>query len=149
MKRALLVLSVIAVLVAVGCSSGSNGSNEGSVKTTAETVKIDMVDTAFKPHTVEVHRGEAVRFVFANKGKVDHDAVIGDAAAQVEHEREMRSLEAEGHSAEHGGGENAITVMPGDTGELTTTFNRVGFTEIGCHEVGHYEAGMRVTVNVV
>ena len=37
-----------------------------------------------------------MRFVFENTGKVDHDAVIGDAAAQTEHEREMRALGSDG-----------------------------------------------------
>ena len=113
-------------------------------------MKIDMVDTAFRPNKVELSKGDTVRFVFDNKGKVDHDAVIGDAAAQAEHEREMRALESGGHGGGHGGGsEGAIAVKPGDTGELANTFDSAGTTEIGCHELGHYHAGMKVTVEVV
>jgi uncharacterized cupredoxin-like copper-binding protein len=52
-----------------------------------------------------------------------------------------------GHSA-HGGSDDALTVEPGKTGELQHTFDAAGETLIGCHEPGHYEAGMRVAVTV-
>ena len=45
--------------------------------------------------------------------------------------------------------EGAITVKPGDTGELTSEFDSGGTTEIGCHEVGHYGLGMKVSVEVI
>ena len=143
----LIVAALVVSAIVIGCADGGDdtANRDGN-----RTVKIDMVDTAFKPDKVEVGKGDTVRFVFENKGKVDHDAVIGDAAAQAEHEREMRALRSEGHGGEHGADpEGAITVKPGDTGELTTTFDSAGTTEIGCHEVGHYELGMKVTVAVI
>jgi uncharacterized cupredoxin-like copper-binding protein len=39
-------------------------------------------------------------------------------------------------------------VAPGDTGELTYTFDEAGPLEVGCHEPGHYDAGMKIAVNV-
>jgi len=103
-----------------------------------------------------------VRFVFRNEGAVVHDAVIGDEAAQEEHEEEMRVAEEtttsdtegamggmdHGATSEEGDGEAAITVEPGEEGELTYTFDAVGERLIGCHEPGHYVAGMRVVVDV-
>ncbi len=41
-----------------------------------------------------------------------------------------------------------ITVKPGRTAEITTTFDTAGSLIIGCHEAGHYEAGMRATLNI-
>ena len=41
-----------------------------------------------------------------------------------------------------------VVVQPGKTGELAYRFERSGMTVIGCHQPGHYEAGMRATVNV-
>lgn len=57
---------------------------------------------------------------------------------------------ARAHGGGHGGGSDAdaITVEPGDTGELTHTFDESGEFEIGCHEPGHYEAGMKIDVTV-
>ena len=52
---------------------------------------------------------------------------------------------ANGHDMANDGG---ISVKPGKTGKLTMTFQQAGMLEIGCHEPGHYEAGMKATVNV-
>jgi uncharacterized cupredoxin-like copper-binding protein len=47
-----------------------------------------------------------------------------------------------------GGATDGITVDPGKTGELTHTFDRTGTVEIGCHQPGHYAAGMKLAVTV-
>lgn len=38
---------------------------------------------------------------------------------------------------------NVVSVEPGQTGELTFSFAKAGELIIGCHETGHYEAGMK------
>jgi uncharacterized cupredoxin-like copper-binding protein len=101
-----------------------------------------MRDNMFDPAEVEVARGETVRFVFTNEGSVPHDAVIGDQEAQREHAEEM----AEGEMHHTGG--DALTLEPGESGELTYTFEEAGSVEIGCHQPGHYEAGMKVELTV-
>ena len=77
-----------------------------------------MLDNEFSPDRVEVSEGETVRFVFTNEGQATHDAVVGDEAAQAEHEAEMRSAESEsehgsmstmGHGSEAEGSGAAIT----------------------------------------
>ena len=91
-----------------------------------------------------------MRFVFTNTGTVPHDAFIGDAAAQADHEQQMRDADDDS-GMNHGGGnddDGAITVEPGETGELTHTFDETGTLEIGCHEPGHYDDGMKMTVAV-
>lgn len=120
------------------------------------TVEVEMVDNAFEPAEVAVAAGETVRFVFRNTGAVGHDAVIGDEAAQEEHEEEMRAAgetttsEGEmggmdhGPSTEAGDDEAAITVEPGEKGEITHTFHSAGEQLIG----GHYAAGMKVAIDV-
>ena len=37
---------------------------------------------------------------------------------------------------------------PASSGELTHTFDDAGTIEIGCHQPGHYDAGMTITVEV-
>ena len=44
--------------------------------------------------------------------------------------------------------DNAIGVEPGKTRELTCTFDTPGETLAGCHVVGHYPAGTRVTITI-
>ena len=141
------VLAAIGVtLVAAACGDDDTTADTGAE---TRTVEIEMVDIAFEPDTLEVARGETVRFLFTNSGDVAHDAFIGDQAAQADHETAMREADDD----EHGGGhtdeaEDAITVEPGDTGDLTYTFDEAGAVEIGCHQAGHYEAGMTITVEV-
>jgi len=120
------------------------------------TIDVEMKDVAFAPATVTVEAGVPVTFRFENVGEVDHEAIVGSEETQAAHEAEMGEngydmegmpegeMDHEGMSAD-----DAVTVAPGETGELTYTFSRsnVGFI-IGCHEPGHYEAGMKIAVDV-
>nr|MBA2609447.1 hypothetical protein [Actinomycetota bacterium] len=72
------------------------------------------------------------------------DAFIGDDSAQADHESSMRD-----GGMHHGSGDSdAITVKPGKTGSLSYTFDKAGETLIGCHETGHFAAGMKIAVTV-
>lgn len=133
----LAVPAVTLALLAAGCGDDDTETSDDGVR----TVDIDMVDIGFEPDTVEVASGETVRLVFSNTGEVAHDAFVGDADAQTDHEMDMEM----GHETDE---ENAITVEPGDTGQLTYTFEEPGTIEIGCHQPGHYDAGMKIDVTV-
>ena len=137
---------VVAVTVVGGCGGGSHHSPSASSDTTpaSRTVDVTMRDIAYEPTTVPVHVGETVAFVFHNEGKIPHDAFLGDEAAQAEHEKEMRGGGMD-KMADHGGG-NAITVEPGKTGMLSHTFRPAESLIIGCHQAGHYQAGMKLAL---
>jgi uncharacterized cupredoxin-like copper-binding protein len=141
MKRALSLLVLPALVVLAACGSDDAPTTLAGAGED-RTVEIEMRDIAFAPTAIDVKAGEKIRFVFTNTGQVTHDAFIGDAAAQDEHEKEMR----EGHA--HGKQADAIEVKPGKKGQLVHTFDKAGQTLIGCHEPGHYTGGMKVTVNV-
>jgi uncharacterized cupredoxin-like copper-binding protein len=149
-KPARTALALAAALTLLAAACGDDTTTAGGDGDGAERiVEIDMVDTAFEPDTLEVARGETVRLVFTNSGEIAHDAFIGDDAAQDDHEMEMRDADDDAHGGGHGDEDSdAITVEPGDSGELTYTFDEDGDLEIGCHQAGHYEAGMRVAVTV-
>jgi uncharacterized cupredoxin-like copper-binding protein len=145
--RRTIGLAGSALVLLAACGDTDDGGSSGKAAT--RTIEVDMVDIAFEPDRLEVEQGETVRFVFINRGEVPHDAFIGDEAAQADHEQEMRDAAKD----EHGGGhededEDAVTVEPGDTAELTYTFDEPGTLEIGCHQVGHYDDGMKTTVEV-
>jgi uncharacterized cupredoxin-like copper-binding protein len=145
MNRRWIVSLIPIVLVVAACGGGDEGPTASDAD---RTVEIDMVDVAFKPENVEVRAGETVRFVLHNRGKVVHDAFVGDSEAQEDHETQMRDAEEGGHNGHGGDEEDALTVDPGETGELTHTFDEAGRHEIGCHQPGHYAAGMKITVAV-
>jgi uncharacterized cupredoxin-like copper-binding protein len=150
LSRPLLVVVACVALVAAACGGDDDATTAGGASDT-RPVEVDMVDIAFEPDQLEVAEGETIRFVFTNRGEVAHEAFIGDADAQTDHEAEMRNAEGDGG---HGGGHSddegieAVTVDPGDSEELTYTFDDAGTTEIGCHEPGHYDAGMKIAVAV-
>jgi uncharacterized cupredoxin-like copper-binding protein len=55
-----------------------------------------------------------------------------------------------GHEAGHSHGSGAaITVEPGQKGEVVVRFAQAQKLQMACLIPGHYEAGMRGTVNVV
>lgn len=147
MNRKLLLPATAAAGILLLTACGSDDASTAASAGDARTIEVEMVDIAFEPESIEVAAGETVRFVFTNSGEVAHDAYIGDADAQNDHESEMRDAEGGGHMG-HGGDEDALTVEPGDTGELTHTFTESESLEIGCHQPGHYDAGMRIDVEV-
>ncbi|MGI8574989.1 MAG: cupredoxin domain-containing protein [Egibacteraceae bacterium] len=107
------------------------------------TVVIEASDEmAFDPDSVDVPAGEVITFEVENIGKIPHDFTLGDEHAQEEHEQEMaESMESGGMEMAHDD-PNVMTVEPGETGSLTWSFTESGTVLYGCHQPGHYEAGM-------
>ncbi|MEO5918615.1 MAG: plastocyanin/azurin family copper-binding protein [Candidatus Limnocylindrales bacterium] len=100
-------------------------------------------DFSWDPATVAVKVGETITFRVTNAGVIPHDFTLGDAATQDEHEMEMA-----------GGGmgildePNAFVLDAGATKETTWTFTEAGEVLFGCHQSGHYAAGMVGSITV-
>ncbi|QDX24112.1 hypothetical protein FP568_01280 [Pandoraea pnomenusa] len=108
------------------------------------TVDVDMRDTMrFSPATITVRRGDTVRFVVTNNGKVRHEMTLGTASALAEHAKMMQQMPDMKHAEA-----NAVTVDPGQRRTLVWHFTQPGTVEFACLEPGHFEAGMRGVVNV-
>lgn len=101
----------------------------------------------YEPDTIDVAEGETVTFRVINVGEAVHEFVIGDEHTQEEHEAEMQAMRSEGEMVMHDE-PNAVSLQPGETKELTWTFASAGELIYGCHEPGHYDAGMRGTLTV-
>jgi uncharacterized cupredoxin-like copper-binding protein len=126
-------------------SSSDATSDAAAAPAGARTVDIAMEDIKFDQTKLTVKTGETIDFQFTNTGQIPHDAFIGDADAQMEHDDEMAHM---GDASTHSMGEAAITVQPGAGGELAYTFTEPGTYEVGCHQPGHYGAGMKIEVTV-
>lgn len=139
MKRvaAALFLATIAV-------GGACGKDASSSTAAGRVVKITMTDNAFSPSSVDVTKGETVRFVFTNKGGAVHEALLGNPTMQMDHES---SMNGGGGMAGMDHDSKAVAVKPGKTASITHTFSSVGALLIGCHEPGHYKSGMKMTIN--
>jgi uncharacterized cupredoxin-like copper-binding protein len=140
----LIATGALVAVLAAACGGGHAGHSNATSAAT-KTIAIEMRDIAYSPTALTVKKGDTVKFVFTNKGAAAHDAFIGDEAAQAAHEKEMSAMPG----MDHGGhGADAVTVQPGGTASLEHTFAATGITFVGCHQTGHYAAGMRVTVTV-
>jgi uncharacterized cupredoxin-like copper-binding protein len=110
----------------------------------SRTIDIRMTDhMRFEPAVITVKQGDTIRFRHANVGKVMHEMVIGSRADLEEHAALMRKFPNMEHDEPH-----MVHVAPGKRGDLVWQFNRVGAFEFACLIPGHFEAGMRGTINV-
>ncbi len=172
MKRALALVLASTVAVAA-CGSDTDDDTAGDPSGDIRTIEVTMTDMAYTPASLDVEAGETIRFVFRNDGAVRHEAVFGTLAEQEAHHEEMAAMGGS-HDAmddvamdgmDHGDmGDDAmdagtmpheemtevhgVLVEPGETIEVTHTFGASGPTMIGCHEPGHWEAGMAMTIDV-
>lgn len=97
----------------------------------------------FNPSQLTVRSGETVELVLHNDGAVAHELVIGDRAHQAEYARIVAGMPDTRH--EH---DNVLVVDPGDARSLVWMFGKASPLELACHLNGHYQAGMRVEVQV-
>lgn len=107
-------------------------------------VEIEMHEFGYAPANITVPAGEPVRLMFTNVGDIDHEVMVGS-----EHEQdEFAAAGGHGDQAGHHGDVQALTLAPGETGDLDVTFEESGPMFLGCHLPGHWEAGMSATVTV-
>jgi uncharacterized cupredoxin-like copper-binding protein len=169
-KRALFASGILTLTLAlVGCGdstsastttgiedSGSDTTGMGDIESefsfgqpadsanadrTVEIIASD--DLTFDPAEIAVSPGEVITFRVINDGQITHDFVLGDEAAQDEHEEEMAEMEGMVHDEP-----NTVSLEAGETKELTWRFGEGGALIFGCHEPGHYDGGMLGHVTV-
>ena len=117
---------------------------EGNPKQVTKTIKVDMSDNMrFTPADVSVKRGDTVKFVVHNDGKVLHEMVLGTKQAIKEHAELMKKFPEMEHADA-----NMAHVKPGKAGEIVWQFTKAGEFQFACLQPGHFEAGMvgKVTV---
>jgi uncharacterized cupredoxin-like copper-binding protein len=143
-RRCVAVAAIVSGLFAAELGASAHAAAP------TRSVKVKMVDVAYEPTVLTATVGETVRFSFINRGKATHDAFVGTRAEQKQHEREMRAADDDGHGGGHDGtvDTEGVTLKPGKRGSLTYTFDEPGDIQIGCHEPGHYKAGMVINVTV-
>lgn len=146
MKRASLItaalMAVTGAAVLSACSTTLPGSSEAP-----RTVDLTMTEEGtFDPATIEVRRGETIRFVVRNESAAGHEAYVGTEDEQRAHATDHSGFGENQASSPHMG--NGVHVAPFGSGELTFTFDTGNEYVIGCHYPGHYEAGMRTVVEV-
>ncbi len=151
MRRAHLLFAASGITL-VACGSGGDGET-GAGDDQPVVVEVVMTDMAFSPPSIDVDAGDTITFVFRNDGAVRHEAVFGTLAEQETHHAEMAERDTSHSDMDRGSTPHdetelhAVVVEPGATAEVTHTFTDAS-TVVGCHEPGHWEAGMRLDIDV-
>ena len=99
--------------------------------------------SGIKPGDIVVKRGETVRFLVRNDGKVMHEMVIGTMKELKEHAELMRKFPGMEHEEAH-----MAHVAPGHQGEIVWQFTQPGEFYYACLVPGHMEAGMLAKITV-
>ena len=111
---------------------------EGNPKKVTRTIRVDMADSMrFTPANITIKRGETVKFVVHNGGRLLHEMVLGTRQAIQEHAELMKKFPEMEHADP-----NMAHVKPGRSGEIVWQFTRPGEFRFACLQPGHYEAGM-------
>lgn len=102
------------------------------------SIAIEMSDRLrFTPAQISVRKGEVVRFVVRNSGKLMHEFVLGTLSELKEHAQMMQMHPGMVHDAPH-----MAHLTPGKARSLTWQFTESGEFYYGCLVPGHFEAGM-------
>jgi uncharacterized cupredoxin-like copper-binding protein len=154
-SQAMFLIAALAALVvspAVAGGKHAEGHDDewakigrpGKHEKVVRTVEIGAYDTMrFNHAQFTVKRGETVRIVLRNVGKLPHEMVLGDEKSLREHAELMKK-----HPDMEHDDPNQVSVAPGKTGELVWQFTKAGTVHYGCLQPGHYEAGMKGTIPV-
>jgi len=129
-----------------GHHMGSACGEPAKLEEVTKTIHLDAADEMkfnFKQE-LKIKKGDVVKFVVTNTGKINHEFSIGNESEQEKHRAMMRNMPDMVH--EDG---NSITVKPGETKELIWKFHGDPKVVFACNIPGHSEAGMmhRMTVD--
>ena len=117
---------------------------QGFAGAVVRSVNIHMSDRMrFTPERLQVKRGQTLRLRVHNRGRLQHELVIGTIDSLRRHAELMKQHP----DMEHGEAYMAH-VAPGASAELVWNFNRPGRFHFGCLVAGHWDAGMVGNINV-
>jgi uncharacterized cupredoxin-like copper-binding protein len=157
-KRTLLP-AVAALLIGVPALAGpgapghSHGhtysaGEPGDVRKPARIVPVTMKETddgkmLYFPNIIAAKKGEQIRFVITNAGKVPHEFVLASTDDNMKHAALMQKYPDMEHDDPNG-----KTLQPGQKTEMLWRFSKSGTFEFACLIPGHREAGMLGNISV-
>ncbi len=144
------VAALLATSAATAAGKHSGGHEESAIgkpgvaAKASRTIQVDAADSMrFTPALVTVKKGETVRFVVTNSGKVPHEFSLGTEKELKEHLEVMKKFPGMEHDEA-----NKVSLKPGQKGEVVWQFTKAGVVDFACLNPGHYEAGMKGQVKV-
>ena len=159
MARSIVLASAViggaALLHAVGSPQSAMAHKDhvfaagepGDPKKAFRVVEITMTDgpgtMTYSPDSIDVRKGEQIKFVLKNIGYLAHEFLIDSFENNAKHKIEMQKNPEMEHDDPNG-----KRVEPKKSAEILWRFTKVGTFEFACLIPGHYETGMKGVVKV-
>ena len=156
MRRVCLMLAASLLLSVPALASGNHAGGHddlaigkpGDKRKVTRTIEVIMKEDGqgkmmFSPAKLIFKEGQTVKLRFVNQGEMDHEFVMDEEPAILEHKAVM-----EKHPDMEHDDPNAIRLAPGARGEIIWTFSNPGTFGFACLMPGHYEAGMHGPLEV-
>jgi uncharacterized cupredoxin-like copper-binding protein len=143
-RRLSLVAAVALGLLLAACSTSTSSDPTAGAGGDVRRIQVTLTDDmGIQPAQMQVSPGEMIEFAVRNDGTIRHEFFLGGEDDQSSHEMEMREMGGMQHDEANG-----IFVEPGQSKTLRHTFPVAGSLIAGCHETGHYAAGMKAEISV-
>ena len=139
---------------------------KGKTSEVTQTIKVNMYDNYYEPKTINVKKGETVKFIVENKGVLVHEFNIATIIMHKKHGPEMLEMMKNGiltpvkinkdkmkqmakmnHKMAHSHS-NSVLLESKQKAELIWKFTSNAELFGGCNVPGHLEAGMISKINI-
>ena len=138
---------------------------KGNLSEVNRTIEIKMYDNYYEPKEINIKKGETIKFIVYNNGKLVHEFNIATKEMHLKHQPEMmkmvekeillgdridikkmKELAKTDHSMGHSHS-NSVLLEPSQSAELIWKFNTDADLEAACNVPGHYDSGMIAKIN--
>ena len=163
MFKVIFIFLIIPNLVFAG--SNKLIGEKGKLAEIDKTVEIKMYDNYFVPKTINIKKGQTVKFIVYNYGELVHEFNIATKKMHLEHQKEMtkmieheillgdridkekmKKISKVDHSMSHTHS-NSVLLEPNKSGEIIWKFSTDVDLEAACNVPGHYGDGMISKIN--
>ena len=163
MKKLILIFFIIPNFVFA--SSMKMIGEKGNLSEVNRTIEIKMYDNYYEPKEINIKKGETIKFIVYNNGKLVHEFNIATKEMHLKHQPEMmkmvekeillgdridikkmKELAKTDHSMGHSHS-NSVLLEPDQSAELIWKFNTDADLEAACNVPGHYDSGMIAKIN--
>ena len=163
MKKLILIFFIIPNFVFA--SSMKMIGEKGNLSEVNRTIEIKMYDNYYEPKEIKIKKGETIKFIVYNYGKLVHEFNIATKEMHLKHQPEMmkmvekeillgdridikkmKELAKTDHSMGHSHS-NSVLLEPDQSAELIWKFNTDADLEAACNIPGHYDSGMIAKIN--
>ena len=141
-RTLLIVVPLVAMAMVTGVGYAFAGRAESRTLGPGDvTVQVDIHHSRFEPDRLTVVEGTRVRFLVVNDDPIHHELITGGPEVHLRHSK--------GTEKEHPSIPGEVSVDPNGRAITTFIFDELGSFEFACHLPGHYEYGMKGTIEVV